>query len=264
MTDIRRYGSWAITVSVFSFGIAPSALVATATLVGMLGCLGLPAVVSADPIRIVDTGPSGPVATRSVDWNTQWVAAEFSTSNAWRIVGVEGWMVPSGLERFAGRVRINLLSDGGSIPSTPVFTTSTNIPGVGAAGWYGQSGLSWTIQPGSFWISFEALAHTDSGPAFSGATFGMSATTLAPLANQAAAGLVSDCNFRDRACWPWTPDSGMDLGVRIFAEAVPEPVPEPATVVLIATGIIGAGLRRGLLSTGTILSARLRSRTGSR
>jgi hypothetical protein len=204
----------------------------------------LPGRVSAEPVRIVDTGPSGPEATRPVDWNTLWVAAEFSTSSAWRITGVEGWIVPSGVERFAGPVRINLLSDAGDIPSTPLFSTSTTIPGVGATGWYGQSGLSWTVQPGSYWISFEALAHTDSGPAFSGTTFYMSGTTSAPLANQASAGLATECNFRDRACWPWTPDSGMDLGVRIFAESVPEPVPEPATVVLLTSGLIGVGLRR--------------------
>src|SRR5215218_1886130 len=85
----------------------------TATLMSMLGFIALPGMLSAEPIRIVDTGPSGPVATRNVDWNMQWVAAEFSASSAWRITGVEGWIVPFGVERLGGSLRIGLLNDGG-------------------------------------------------------------------------------------------------------------------------------------------------------
>jgi hypothetical protein len=213
-----------------------------ATLIGIVGCVALPALVSAEPVRLVDTGPSGPVATSVVDWNTQWLAGEFSTSNAWRITSVEGWMVPSGVERFGGPVRINLLSDGGNIPSEPLFSTVTNVPGVGPAGWYGQSGLNWTIRPGSFWVSFEALAHTSSGPAFSGTTIGMSGATAAPLANQASTLSVSDCNFRNRSCWPWTANNSIDLGVRIFAEPT-SPVPEPSTLLLLLGGL--PFIRRG-------------------
>ena len=116
-----------------------------ATLIGIVGCVALPALVSAEPVRLVDTGPSGPVASSVVDWNTQWLAGEFSTSNAWRITSVEGWMLPRGVERFGGPLRISLLNDGGNIPSDPVFSTVTNVPGVGPDGWYGQSGLNWTI-----------------------------------------------------------------------------------------------------------------------
>jgi hypothetical protein len=212
------------------------------TLTGILGCVALPVLVSADPIPIVDTGPSGPVATQLVDWNTQWLAAEFSTSNPWRITSVEGWIVPSGVERFGGPLRISLLSNGGTIPSIPLFSTVTNIPGVGPAGWYGQSGLNWTIQPGSFWVSFEALAHTSSGPAFSGTSFSMSGTTAAPLANQAFAELLSECNFRERSCWSWTPDNDIDLGVRIFAEPV-APIPEPSSLLLVGTAMLGLASR---------------------
>src|SRR3954471_23891726 len=84
-----------------------------ATLIGIVGCIALPALVAAEPVRIVDTGQGGPVATGLVDWNTQWLAGEFSISKAWRITRVEGWIVPSGVERFGGPVRINLLSDSG-------------------------------------------------------------------------------------------------------------------------------------------------------
>ena len=218
------------------------------TLVGILGSVASPALVSAEPIRIVDTGPSGPTATHAVDWNLQWLAAEFSTSSAWRITAVEGWIVPRGTERLGGPLRISLLSDGGDVPSDPLFTTSTNIPGVGPAGWYGQSGLNWTIQPGSFWLSFEALAHPGSNS--SGASFAMSGTTAAPLANQASAQLLSMCDFRERACWPWTADDDIDIGVRIFAEPA-GPIPEPSSILLVGSAMLG-------------VASRLRRRAGSR
>ena len=218
------------------------------TFIGILGSVALPATIAAEPIRIVDTGPSGPVATTVVDWNTQWLAAEFSTSTAWRITAVEGWVIPRGVERFGGPLRISLLADGGDIPSDPLFTTSTSVPGVGPAGWYGQSGLNWTIQPGSFWLSFEALAHP--GSSSSGTSFGMSGTTAVPLANQASAQLLSMCDFRERACWPWTSNDDIDIGVRIFAEPA-GPIPEPSSMLLVGSAMLG-------------VAARLRGRAASR
>jgi hypothetical protein len=212
------------------------------TIVGVLGGVAAPALISAEPIRIVDTGPSGTVGTRTVDWNTQWLAAEFSTSSAWHITGIEGWIIPSGIERLGGPFRISLLGDGGDVPSAPLFSTVTDAPGVGAAGWYGQSGLNWTIQPGSYWVSVEALAHTSSGAASSGTTFFMSGGTAAPLANEAFAQLLSDCDFRERSCWPWTADDDIDLGVRVFAEPA-GPVPEPSSMLLVGTAILGVASR---------------------
>ena len=197
-------------------------------LIAVIGSLAWPTAAAADPVRIVDTGPSGATPTRGVDWNTQWVAAEFSVTDAWRITSVEGWMVPRDVPRFGGPLRISLLTDGGNVPGTPVFSTIANIPGVGPAAWYGQSGLSWGIRPGSFWVSFEPLAET---------SVGMSGTTPSPLAHEASALLASECDFRERSCWPWTPDNGMDLGVRINAEPV-APTPEPASLLLLGTAIM--------------------------
>lgn len=113
---------------------------ATVRLIGILGCVAMPALAAADPIRLVDTGPSGPAATRSVDWNTQWLAAEFVTASAWRITSVAGWIVPSGFEQSGGPLRITLLSDGGDVPAIPLFSTVTHIPGVGPAGWMANQG----------------------------------------------------------------------------------------------------------------------------
>jgi PEP-CTERM motif-containing protein len=196
-------------------------------LIAFIASAALPTSLFADSIRIVDTGPSGPVATRTVDWNLAWAAAEFSTLTAWRITSVEGWIVPRNIPRLGGPLRIGLLSDGGSIPSALLFSTVTNVPGVGPAGWYGQSGLSWTIQPGNYWLSFEALPET---------SVQMSGATPTPLAHEASASLASDCNFHERSCWPWTPDADMDLGVRIAAERV-APTPEPASLLLLGTAM---------------------------
>ena len=70
----------------------------------------------------------------------------------------------------------------------------------------------------------------------------MSGTTARPLANRASAQLLSECNFRERSCWPWALDNSIDLGVRIFAEPA-SPVPEPSTLLLLLGGL--PFIRRG-------------------
>ena len=205
----------------------------------------------ADPIRIVDTGPSGPIPTAGASWMDNWLAAEFSVQRSSTITSVQGWAIPMGDPRSGGPVRISLLSGGRDVPGSLLFSAMTSVAGVGPADWIGPSGLSWAVDPGTYWLSFEPLSNVVSGPAFSGAEFRMGGKTNAPLARGAYALLQSNCEFRDRSCWPWHPWPDLDLGVRVFADfASPTPEPRPLVLLALAVLIYGTVCGRKALQSG--------------
>jgi hypothetical protein len=99
---------------------------------------------------IVDTGAGsfgGGIQLMNINGSVQWVAAEFNVSQAWTITDVQGWIDP----QITGSVRFRLYTDGGDVPGIALFDESQTIPGAGANAWYGPSGLSWLIGPGSYW-----------------------------------------------------------------------------------------------------------------
>jgi len=117
---------------------------------------------------IVFTG-AGPKDLRSTDLGapvlepSSWLAAEFSTETPVLITSIEGWI---GVTQ-PGRMSVNLYSTSGVIPGQRLFTSGVQLPGTGTMGnWFGGRGLTWFIEPGTYWATFEVPLSPDAAFAF--------------------------------------------------------------------------------------------------
>ncbi len=158
---------------------------------------------------LIDTGP-GSGGSMLLD-STQFLAAEFTLNQAYQITSVQGW-----IHVFtAGAVNYKIYSDGGVVPgTTQIYSTQYTIP-ASSDNWYGPSGLTWELSAGTYWLSIEPVS----------GLFSSKNTPPSPLSNYAY--------FNSTLGSTWT--EGNSFGVRIYAE----PVPIPAAVWLLGSGLMG-------------------------
>jgi hypothetical protein len=114
---------------------------------------------------------------------------------------------------------VGLYSDGGEIPGAELFSEGASA--TGGNDWYGPSGLSFVLTPGTYWVTFEVRP----GDTFRG---GMPNGAPFPLGNEA---------FTNGGMW-FEFDT-LDIGVRIRGDLTA--VPEPSAVGLMLLGLVGIG-----------------------
>lgn len=186
---------------------------------------------------IVDTGP-GPsqpgwtLSSGNSNMTDQWLAAEFMLNNDSYITDMFGWIYNN--NQTGNMFTISVYGDGGEVPDTSnlIYSNAATIAGAAnQANWEGYH-ISWgnglQLTQGTYWISFEVRPNNYNNP-YSGS---MPNPSLSPLVNEAF------------TTGTWTGNDDLNIGVKILGNTI-SPVPEPATMLLMGTGLAGIiGARR--------------------
>ena len=186
----------------------------------LLGCLLLVGFsLSAQAATIVDTGTPTTAGGSSLS-ATQWMAGVFTLDQSYVITDVYGY-----IDTYTGySCTIDIWTDNSGEPGAELFSQSFTINSY-LAGWYGVSGVSWTLEAGTYWIVVEGTDPVSGGYAYmpTGAPNPLSSYTWS-----------SD----EGSTW-W--DSTSLPGFRVYGE----PVPIPGAVWLFGSGLLGLlGWRR--------------------
>ena len=168
---------------------------------------------------IVDTGAGDATGGGIALDSSQWVAGQISITNAQTVTSVEGWFG----EGTEGTITAAIYTDNGSgVPVSELFSSQfilnnpSTVPTVHA--WDGAFGLSWLLNPGTYWVAFEVRAG-DTGSGL------MPDNVPSPL---------DDYAFRNTSGTDWQSlSSNESLGFRVSR------VPIPAAVWLFGSGLIG-------------------------
>ncbi|MGE0267339.1 MAG: PEP-CTERM sorting domain-containing protein [Candidatus Omnitrophota bacterium] len=193
---------------------------------------------SAQALVLVDTGP-GP-NDNQFQSTPAVLFAKFHLDFDYTLTDVEGWFTT----RTVSTIYLGILRDGGELPnvivedlpeggSTFAFDTiygqSFDIPQGNEPDWFGVHDVEWVLAAGDYWVQFNLAQDV-----------GMPGPSQNPLDDEAFFEGISILpvlvigNFDE--------NDALDLGVRI--QGITATVPEPASALLFASGILGAFLKR--------------------
>jgi hypothetical protein len=113
-----------------------------------------------DPI--LDTGEApNRVYAWALNASSQWVAGQFTITQAWDVGAMQGDIWTAHTD---GMVVVTIYTNGNdNLPGTPLFTKSFQSQPVGYKGWQGTTGYAGHLDPGTYWIAFEAPGSTFQG-----------------------------------------------------------------------------------------------------
>jgi len=190
------------------------------------------AAASAEPATIFDNSPHDGISGTSI--SDLLVAEDFTISVPTSLTGVRFWSAQASAADYAGTIDWFIYADSGGSPGGVLFSasvaatnTATGLP-AGGGGYFefqNDFAMSVSLAPGTYWLGLH------DGP--------VSDTTFRDFYwGTTAANVTSTGMYQELPSLPWI-DSLLEQAFVLSGDQapVPEPVPEPGTLVLAATGL---------------------------
>ena len=190
------------------------------------------AAASAEPATIFDNSPHDGISGTSI--SDLLVAEDFTISVPTSLTGVRFWSAQASAADYAGTIDWFIYADSGGSPggvlfSASVAATNTATGSPAGSGLYlefqNDFSMSVSLAPGTYWLGLHDGPVLDT--TFRDFYWGTTA------ANATSAGM-----YQELPSLPWI-DSLLEHAFVLSGDQapVPEPVPEPGTLVLAATGL---------------------------